>query len=179
LGGVIDQFWLAIVAGLYGIGYLAAPAGKQFDLTLGQTLDAAEIDSRLDGLLKRVTGQLEPDALALATSIKDSIHAALPRLAAEQVQDRTAFIVRQTALDYLPATMESYLNLPVAFRRMHKVRDGKTSHDLLIEQLTLLDGKMKEILSGVLEHDTQALLTNGRFLEEKFQKTGFVIPRDG
>jgi hypothetical protein len=46
---------------------------------------------------------------------------------------------------------------------------------LLLAQLDLLDGKMKEIVTSVAENDTQALLVNGRFLEEKFGKRGFLL----
>lgn len=55
------------------------------------------------------------------------------------------------------------------------VRDGKTAKALLLEQLDLLDAKMKEIVTSVAENDTQALLVNGRFLEEKFGKQGFLL----
>jgi hypothetical protein len=82
--------------------------------------------------------------------------------------DPATLTVRQTALDYLPTTLSTYLGLPPAYRRFHAVRDGKTAHDLLLEQLRLLDGKMKEIVANMHSNDAQALLANGRFLEEKF-----------
>jgi hypothetical protein len=38
-----------------------------------------------------------------------------------------------------------------AFRRLHIVRDGKTAKALLLEQLDLLDAKMKEIVTSVVK----------------------------
>jgi hypothetical protein len=61
--------------------------------------------------------------------------------------------VRQTALEYLPATLKSDVNLPVAFRRLHVVRDGTTAKALLLEQLELLDTRVKEIVTSVAENE--------------------------
>jgi hypothetical protein len=63
------------------------------------------------------------------------------------------------------------------YRRLHVVRNGKTAHDLLLDQLHLLDAKMKEIAGNMHASDAQALLANGRFLEEKFgvNRSGFQI----
>jgi hypothetical protein len=55
------------------------------------------------------------------------------------------------------------------------VGGGKTAHDVLQEQLGLLDSKMQEILVSVNENDTQALLANGRFLKEKFAEPAFKV----
>jgi len=55
------------------------------------------------------------------------------------------------------------------------VQNGKSAHAVLNEQLTLLDGKMQEILVSVNENDTQALLANGRFLKEKFSTSEFRV----
>src|SRR5579862_81611 len=161
--GLAPHFWYLIVPGLYGIGYLAAPGASRVDLSLGTELSQEAIVSRLSSLANTVKRRAEPDVSVLVDSIRESIVSLLPHAA-----DPNLYIVRQTALDYLPATLQGYLNLPPMFRRMHPVRDGKTAHALLLEQLTLLDGKMKEVLVSVHENDTQALLTNGRFLQERF-----------
>ena len=164
--GLAPHFWYIIVPGLYGIGYLAAPGASRVDLSLGAELSQDEITSRLSALVSTVKRRAEVDVYALVSSIRESIVALLPHS-----QDQNLYVVRQTALDYLPATLSGYLNLPPMFRRMHPVKDGKTAHALLIEQLTLLDQKMKEALVSLHENDTQALLVNGRFLQERFGAT--------
>jgi hypothetical protein len=174
--GIIDRFWLLIVAGLYGIGYLAAPGSRSLDLSLGQALDTDAIDEALDRLLRHSKKALEADVFVLVTSIVESIRAMLPRLAhGAGVGDRTLFDVRQTALDYLPATLERYSGLPNGFRRLHTLADGRTAHDLLKEQLVLLDSKMKEVVTSVHEGDTDALAANGRFLQERFGADAFQL----
>ena len=174
--GLVGAYWLPIVAGLYGIGYLAVPNKRDYDLTLGGELKAQEIGSKLSEFVERISNQVEPDVVERVKHIRDSIDSLLPRLLQqESVGDRRLFTVRQTAVEYLPATLQSYVRLPTAFRRLHTVRGGKTPKELLLEQLDLLDKKMKEIVASVAENDTQALLVNGRFLEEKFGKGGFLL----
>jgi hypothetical protein len=174
--GLVEHYWLAIVAGLYGIGYLAAPEPREYVFSLGGELTAEAIGGQLAAMIKGLSGKVEPDVLERVQHIRESIDVLLPRLLAqESVGDKSLFIVRQTALEYLPNTLQAYLSLPTAFRRLHAVRDGKTPKALLLEQLDLLDGKMKEIVTSVAENDTQALLVNGRFLEEKFGRQGFLL----
>jgi len=177
--GLVGAYWLPIVAGLYGIGYLAVPNKRDYDLTLGSELRAQEIGAKLTEFIERLSNQVEPDVLERVKHIRDSIDMLLPRLLQqESVGDRSLYTVRQTAVEYLPATLSNYVRLPAAFRRLHSVRDGKTPRQLLLDQLELLDQKMKEIVASVAENDTQALLVNGRFLEEKFGKRGFLLGED-
>ena len=174
--GLVQHYWLAIVAGLYAIGYLAMPENRGYVLSLGSELAADAIGARLADLVKSISRSVEPDVIERVQHIQESIVTLLPRLMArEQVGDRSLYTVRQTALQYLPATLQSYVNMPVAFRRLHAVRDGKTPKALLLEQLDLLDTKLKEIVTSVAENDAQALLVNGRFLEEKFGKRDFLL----
>jgi len=176
VAGLVQSYWLAIVAGLYAIGYLAAPQRRGYTLSLGSELTAEAIGGRLDDFTRSLRKQVEPDVLERVQHIAESIHTLLPRLLAQEtVGDKSLYTVRQTALEYLPTTLQNYISLPVSFRRLHVVRDGKTPKALLLEQLDLLDGKMKEIVTSVAENDTQALLVNGRFLEEKFGNQGFLL----
>jgi len=174
--GILEAGWLAIVVGLYGIGYLAAPAQRELALSLSGELAAGDIEGRLDQLVASLAHKVEPDVLERVSQIRQSIVTLLPRLLAqENVGDASLFTVRQTALEYLPTTLQSYVALPAAFRRMHAVQGGKTPKDLLLEQLGILDAKMKEIVVSVAQNDMQALLVNGRFLQEKFGQRGFLL----
>lgn len=174
--GLIDSFWPLIVAGLYGIGYLATPSSPKLEISIGQSLDAGAVAEALNELSRRAARALEPDVMALVASIVESIRALLPRLGqGAAIGDRSLYDVRQTALDYLPATLERYAALPRAFRRLHTLSGGQTPHDLLTAQLTLLDTKMKDIVTSALEGDTAALQANGRFLQERFGADRFQL----
>jgi hypothetical protein len=179
LVGLIDHFWLLIVAGLYGVGYLATP--QPAVITLGGPAGDSpeEIAAFLDSLVARVRGRLEPNVLQRVTSIVSSINQTLPELASGAQVDGTSFTVRQIATDYLPGALQTYLKLPASYRTRQAVDQRKTPQDVLVEQLTLLDGKMQEILVSVHQNDVQALLANGRFLKEKFAAPVFKVTADG
>ena len=180
LTGFIDQFWLPIVAGLYAIGYLATPAAPALFFGAPTGNSPAEIQAFLASLVDRVRDALEPRVSQRVMSIVASINQALPELSRGAAQtDGTLFTVRQIAVDYLPSALNTYLKLPPAYRVRHTVENRKTPQDLLEEQLTLLDGKMQEVLVSVHENDVQALLTNGRFLKEKFAEPVFKVTAIG
>ena len=79
-------------------------------------------------------------------------------------------LVRQTASDYLPRTINAYLALPKHVAERPLVADGKTPHEELKAQLDLLDTKLDEIALDLQRQDMDRLLANRRFLEERFGK---------
>lgn len=166
--GVIQDWWLPIVVGLYLIGVLVTPRPEHVELALQNELSNEEIERQLNDLVRKVQKRLPPEALNKVKSIQASILSVLPLLPANS-GDQNSFMLRQTALEYLPKTLENYLNLPPAFANMHPIRDGKTARQLLVEQLDLLDKEMQELVAAAAANDTQKLLAHGRFLEQKFQ----------
>jgi hypothetical protein len=80
------------------------------------------------------------------------------------------YLVRQTASDYLPRTISAYLALqkqtPVADKPL--IGNGKTAYQELKAQLDLLDSKLDDIALDLQRQDTDRLLANRRFLEERF-----------
>ena len=174
--GVIHEFWFAIVLGAYGIGYLAMPSSRAFESSISAQMSAAEIKAALDSLSHDIDGRVPKNVSALVDSIAQSIIEILPTMAKDNTEDQNTYTIRQTALQYLPETLKNYLDLPPAFRNLYPVQDGKTATQLLVEQLTLLDGKMKEIVNNYLANDSQALVANGRFLADKFKTQSFLTP---
>ena len=156
--GVINQGWLFITLGLYAAGYLATPAPHVLDTGLAQSLSFEDLVERLD-------------------SIRGSITEVLPKLADVRGFNDNLFTVRETVLRYLPETLANYVALPPAFRATRVLKSGKTARDLLTEQLTILDDRMKEVVANVAHDDAEALLANGQFLEAKFREPDFLQPR--
>ena len=173
--GVIDRFWLLIVVGLYFIGVLATPRNPIYQLKLKNQITADEIRSELDDLIRKIRGKVPDIAFQKVESIKSSIMDILPYITDVESADYNVFTIRRTALDYLPETLENYLNLPPAYRNIHPVKDGKTAKQILIEQLDILDKEMKEISEYFYRDDTQKLLVHSRFLEEKFAKPDLLF----
>jgi hypothetical protein len=78
------------------------------------------------------------------------------------------YLVRQTASDYLPRTISAYLALTRETAEKPMTATGQTAHQELKAQLDLLDGKLDDIAQDLERQDTDRLLANRRFLEQRF-----------
>jgi hypothetical protein len=81
------------------------------------------------------------------------------------------YVVRQTANDYLPRTIDAYLALPPGQGELSVDASGKTALQELKEQLDLLDSKLDEIAEDLQRQNLDRLLANRRFLEDRFGRT--------
>jgi len=167
--GIIGPLWPVIVVGLYLIGALVAPGTPEIDLRSG--FDPNDVRKALDNEVRIVNGRVPADVLAKVQSIQQIILGILPRSGSLPAGSPELYVVQRTATDYLPTALESYLNLPRAYATLHPVQDGKTPKQVLIDQLGLLESKMSEVADDVHRNDTDRLLANGRFLEERFGRS--------
>lgn len=78
------------------------------------------------------------------------------------------YLVRQTASDYLPRTVNAFLSLPpdTVDRPLHG--GTQTARQELKAQLDLLDSKLDDIAQDLQRQDADRLLANRRFLEARF-----------
>jgi len=82
------------------------------------------------------------------------------------------YLVRQTATDYLPRTVDTYLALPPETVDVPLGPNGNTPKQELKAQLDLLDAKLDEIAQDLQRQDADRLLANRRFLEARFGSAG-------
>jgi hypothetical protein len=169
--GIISDFWLLIVAGLYVIGLLAAPRNQGQELRLRHQLDADELRQELEMFVNKIRGRLPKEIYQSVVSIKNTIVEILPYLQNLDESNYNLYTIRQTALEYLPETLENYLKLPPAYASLHVIKDNKTAQKLLEDQLNLLDQEMKSIAQEFYRDNTEELVAHGRFLEEKFERS--------
>lgn len=160
-----------IVPALYMVGALATPTNPTYQLTFQNQTTIAEIEEELHQLTETIETKVSPEILTKVKSIKQSILDILPYIVDINSADQDIFTIRRTALDYLPKTLENYLNLPPAFAKRHIVRDGKTPRQILLEQLDMLDRELQEIVVDFNHNNTQKLMAHGRFLEERFHQS--------
>lgn len=167
--GVIHHYWLPMVVGLYVAGWLITPRPVQRELRLSHQLDREALRASLDHLIASIRQRVPADILVRTERIAATILEVLPQLGEVDVGgSHDTHVIRQTVLDYLPTALQNYLALPMAFARWHPLKDGKTAHQLLLEQLDLLEGKMSEIATDLHQRNSRQLLIHGRFLEDKF-----------
>ena len=111
--------------------------------------------------------RVAPDIYASVVRIRDAIVFTLDHTGDMQT-DPDIYAVRQTAMTYLPEALSKYMSLPRAYAERQIVQDGKTSHDILLEQLTLMETKVHEVADSVIERTSQRLVTHGRFIADRF-----------
>jgi hypothetical protein len=177
-GVITSLFWPFVVVAMYGIGALLAPGPAQVALT-GTSFDPESIRHSLNRQLDTARGKLPPPLAARLQAISDTIMGILPHYAEFPPGSPDLFVVGRTATDYLPSALQAYLNLPRAYATLHKMPNGKTADEVLGDQLTLLAAKMNEVADAVHKKDSDALLANGRFLEEKFGASPLALPQAG
>jgi hypothetical protein len=78
------------------------------------------------------------------------------------------YLVRQTANDYLPRTISTFLAMKPEDVDKPLPATGKTAREELKSQLDLLDTKLDDIAQDLQRQDADRLLANRRFLEARF-----------
>jgi hypothetical protein len=172
--GIVDRYWLLITAGLYASGYALGGRAPELERRIEDSLNVEQTVERLDAIIGSAKPYLTPDMASHLDGLRISVVEVLPRLIVAGPGDSDLFTVRETVLRYLPETLANYAALPPAFRGTQALKDGRTASQLLGEQLSLLDAKMKEVVANVAASDAQALLANGKFLEMKFKQPDFL-----
>ena len=100
--------------------------------------------------------------------ITRTVRETLPRVRNLGLGSAEAYAVTATATDYLPEALEAYTRLPRQWADSRPVEDGLTSLMLLINTLDLLASSMDAIFDAAVRVDANALVVQGRFLQEKF-----------
>ena len=85
------------------------------------------------------------------------------------IGSRDLYTVQQTSAEYLPSTVNTYLEVPT-WSVDTPTADGRTPAQILTSQLDLLEGKLDEIAESVRKQRVDNLLANERFLEQHFGK---------
>jgi hypothetical protein len=180
LFGLFGPFpvWLLVVAGLYAVGALVGP--RRRPKVAKDTFDPQQIRRALDRAYQMTHGRLPADAQSKVAEIRTEILELLPHAALFPPGSPDLFVIRRMAMDYLPTTIEAYLALPASYAAERVVQDGKTPLEIMKGQLELLDAQMDEITEAVRRRDSDRLLANGIFLEERFgaRRDGLDLPAE-
>ena len=171
----VGPFWLTMVVGLYVLGAVLTPKERGPEVQLDAAADTAAIRDGLDELLHRVRFKIAPDILARVESIRRQVLVMLERSPDRGSGDPTVYLIRQTALDYLPSALSAYVEMPRLYAERRKVAGGRTAHDVLLEQLDLMDARLQEAYEAMIAHDSDRLLENARFLADRFGTSGLRI----
>lgn len=126
-----------------------------------ETLSSLAASSRIPYDVRERAQRLDRECVTTLTYLRE--HGA----ATEQV-----FEVEQIQTDFGPQALRAYLALAPGSEDTQDVLDGKTGHQLIVEQLDLLLAEVAAHLHRAARLGSDQLLANHRFLTEKFGTRG-------
>ncbi len=157
-----------VIVGLYATGYfLASRPAITENIGALPAKDSDKIEAGLDQMLATIRKRVAADIYATVVSIRDAIVFTLDH-SGDMQTDPDIYAVRQTAMTYLPEALSKYMSLPRAYAERQVIENGKTSHDVLLDQLRLMETKVHEVANSVIERSSQRLVTHGRFIADRF-----------
>lgn len=120
-----------------------------------------------------VSGNVPAPVLARVYRVTKRLREILPRMSNAGLDSADEYSLIATATSYLPESLETYLRLPRDWADTRPIEGSKTSLLLLVDQLDLLGATVDKMYDAVLQNDANALITHGRFLQQKF---GVEVP---
>lgn len=141
------------------------------------TFDEQQVRRSLDQAYQSTHGRMPAEAQSRVAHIRQEILDVLPHVRELPPGSQDRYVLQRTAVDYLPTTIRAYLALPPDSTVGPLGQPGRSPLEALDEQLTILDGQMVEIAAAIRQRDSDRLLANGLFLEEKFGRpAGLTVP---
>ena len=197
LTGIIDVFWLLIVAGSYGLGWqigrLAFPRhldalenGKTRISPVARTVaEREDIEESLNRIMRMVTenrcGLFDSTLQRAIIELCAQIRSLIERMEASVgfISARDAHSAKRIAIDYLPGLIEGFMAIPREFAAKKALTDGKTARELLHENLAVLQRKTTEMSDDLAAQDARSFLNHAGFLRNKFGQQSSVLGGPG
>jgi phage shock protein PspC (stress-responsive transcriptional regulator) len=143
-----------------------------------ETHDSAEVAAwrtQLEPLHERLRERAGQGTLTTLQRIEEKLAFLIEHNdSSAELFDFKPFEVRKIAFDYLPDTINNYLQLPSQLARTERLRDGRTAEQALQEQLHLLDHALADLTRSYFDRDAESLLIHGRFIKDKFARQPFL-----
>jgi hypothetical protein len=154
---------IVLVIGFYLAGVVAVRGTPKVH-RLG--FDPMQVQRSLLAEIAAVAGRVPPDIWIRIQRIELTIRAEiLPRLDCLPLGAPELYLVERTASDFLPTAVETYLRLPGGYASS----GGATAHQVLVDELDLLEAQMRRVAEVVHRADMDRLLAHHRFLEDRFR----------
>jgi hypothetical protein len=170
--------WLGIAAigVLYATGYFVAARPRQKPLAPQQASDAPHLRASLDEMLAAINKRVAVDVYYLVRSIRDSVVFTLENSGTAAETDPDLHLVRRTATTYLPEALSTYMSLPRRYAETKRLEDGRTPHDVLMDQLSLMDEQTRRVAAGLIRRNSQRLVSHGKFIDDRYSPSTLGVP---
>lgn len=120
--------------------------------------------------INRNAGRLPVEAVVLARQVTDKVREVIETSTDKSLDVYAIVQVNGIVDDYLPTTLQAYLNLDPAVTA-RPGPSGRTPRAALREQLEGLRTAAEELLQAARAHDVDLLFTQGNFLKTKFTRS--------
>lgn len=172
--GILKSLILPLAILFYIFGYLITP--KEVNLESTVELDNKNYLDILSNL--NITLNNSKKLPNEAREIIERIYSQTSELIEYQKKKQLLFntnedgFVLESILDsYIPKIINQYNLIPASYANNEKASNGKTAKEMIIEQLLILEEKIKEISNNIYANDISAIKINGNFLKKKFTNT--------
>lgn len=120
--------------------------------------------------INRNAGRLPIEAVVLARQVTDTVREVIETSTDKSLDVYAIVQVNGIVDDYLPTTLQAYLNLDPAVTGQPGP-SGRSPRAALREQLEGLRTAAAELLQAARAHDVDLLFTQGNFLRTKFTRS--------
>ncbi len=132
--------------------------------------DPAALHDSLAGLVAMINshaGQMPTRAVVDARRLTDTLGEIVDTASSRPLDTYAVISLRSTMDDYLPTTLQRYLALDHT-QRTQRSGQGPSGNEALLQQIEVLQQSVSASLEAVRQHDAQALMIQGSFLETRF-----------
>ena len=155
---------ILLVIGFYLAGVVATRRTPKIH-RLG--FDPLQVERSLSAEIAAVAARVPPDIMLRIQRIELTIRTEiLPRLDCLPLGAQELYLVERTARDFLPTAVETYLQLPGGYASS----SGSTAHQVLTDELDLLEAQMRRVAEEVHRVDMDRMLAQRRFLTDRFRR---------
>lgn len=176
----LGAFWPAIVVAGYAIGALVWPRSRlSLTMAVGNVATEGELKAQLGSMRRTVSVQgsrLGSDGANAVVGLLGILDEIVVKWDDLQVAPEQSHLVQQMIVDYLPTSLQTYLNIPATFAVSARVAGKKSAHDELMDQLALLTTEADKIRVAVYSKALDALGDQSRFLQQKFGTSSLDLP---
>jgi hypothetical protein len=166
--------WPVAAAGAFAAGsYFGGRGRADLHVDDGEvTVDQLRRDlESLRARVRRYGGRLPGDVQRRSRDLLRTLDMILQRGEHLTENPEALHVVGRTIRDYLPTSLETYMNLPRSFATQRRIDGRRTAYDELTSQLDLLQVELSRVEDAVYRGQAQSLSDQSRFLEEKFRRS--------
>ncbi|RAM64658.1 hypothetical protein RB25_03320 [Herbaspirillum rubrisubalbicans] len=158
----------------YLIGWLLSIDDKKTGNKILKEAQEHPLSQTIDKLLEQSGSRLPTEVVEKLQAMDRIVDDLALRAQSGSISMEHSIELINTVTRNLPQTLGNYLKLPPLFAEIHRMEDGKTCKQLLMEQLDLLTAELEQLSASINAGDAQSLIANGKFLREKSKPISFV-----